>query len=44
MSDNAVRKWLREYEREKALAEGRDPDVIQIPTRTWPNRRDRKAA
>lgn len=44
VSDNAVRKWLREYEREKALAEGRDPAVVQIPTRTWPNRRDKKAA
>jgi hypothetical protein len=45
VSDNAVRKWLREYEREKAIAEGRDPDVIEIPRRTWPNRRrDDKAA
>jgi hypothetical protein len=44
VSDNAVRKWLREYEREKAMAEGRDPDLVQIPTRTWPNRRDKRAA
>jgi hypothetical protein len=45
VSDNAIRKWIREYEREQAIAEGRDPDVIRIPTRTWPNRRrDRKAA
>lgn len=39
VSDNAVRKWLREYEREKAIAEGRDPETIEIPRRTWPNRR-----
>jgi hypothetical protein len=45
VSDVAVRKWLRRYEREQAIAEGRDPDVIRIPTRTWPNRRRaRKAA
>jgi HNH endonuclease len=45
VSDNAIRKWIREYERERAIAEDRDPQVIQIPTRTWPNRRrDRKAA
>lgn len=43
VSDNAVRKWLREYERERAIAEGRDPKVVQIPTRTWPNRRDKAA-
>ncbi len=45
VSDNAIRKWIREYERERAIAEGRDPTVIEIPTRTWPNRRrERKAA
>lgn len=45
VSDNAIRKWVREYERERAIAAGRDPDVIEIPTRTWPNRRrDRKVA
>jgi hypothetical protein len=44
VSDNAVRKWAREYERERAIAEGRDPTVIEIPTRTWPNRRDKRAA
>jgi hypothetical protein len=45
VSGMAVRKWLRQYEREKALTEGRDPSVVEIPTRTWPNRRrDRKAA
>jgi hypothetical protein len=43
VSDNAIRKWVRQYERERAIAEGRDPDVIEIPTRTWPNRR-REAA
>jgi hypothetical protein len=43
VSDNAIRKWVRRYEREAAIAEGRDPDVIEIPTRTWPNQR-RKAA
>jgi hypothetical protein len=45
VSDNAIRKWLREYERERAIAEGRDPTVVEIPTRTWPNRRrDQNAA
>jgi hypothetical protein len=44
VSDNAVRKWLREYERERAIAEGRDPELIQIPRRTWPNRRRDKDA
>jgi hypothetical protein len=45
VSDNAVRKWIREYEREKAIADGRDPEAVQIPCRTWPNRRpDRRAA
>jgi hypothetical protein len=39
VSDNAIRKWVRQYERERAIAEGRDPDVIEIPTRTWPNQR-----
>ena len=39
VSDNAVRKWLREYERERAVATGADPGSAQIPTRTWPNRR-----
>jgi transposase-like protein len=37
VSDNAVRKWLREYARERAIAEGRDPDLVEIPRRTWPN-------
>jgi transposase-like protein len=45
VSDTAVRKWLRQYEREAALSQGRDPKVVEIPTRTWPNRRrDREAA
>jgi hypothetical protein len=45
VSDNAIRKWIRDYERARAAAEGRDPVAIEIPTRTWPNRRrDRKAA
>jgi transposase-like protein len=45
VSDTSVKKWLRQYERESALREGRDPKVVKIPTRTWPNRRrDRKAA
>jgi hypothetical protein len=45
VSDNAVRKWLLEYERERAIKEGRDPRVVEIPRRTWPNRRqNRKAA
>jgi hypothetical protein len=39
VSDNAIRKWIRQYERERAVAEGRDPEVVEIPTRTWPNRR-----
>ncbi len=44
VSDNAIRKWVRQYERERARAEGRDPDVIEIPTRTWPNQRRRDEA
>ena len=44
VSDNAVRKWLRDYERQRAVAEGRDPEAIEIPRRTWPNRRRRQAA
>jgi hypothetical protein len=43
-SDNAIRKWVRQYERERALDDGRDPTVVEIPNRTWPNRRDRDAA
>jgi hypothetical protein len=39
VSDNAVRKWLRQYEREHLIASGQDPSVVEIPTRTWPNRR-----
>lgn len=39
VSDTAVRKWLRRYERERAVAEGRDPSAIEIPVRTWPSRR-----
>ena len=41
VSDNAIRKWLREYERERLAAEGEDPTILEIPTRTWPNRRRR---
>lgn len=45
VSDNAIRKWVRQYERERAIAEGRDPTVVEIPRRTWPNRRrDRDGA
>ena len=44
VSDNTIRKWLRFYERERALEEGRDPDVVEIPKRTWPNRRRDEAA
>jgi hypothetical protein len=44
VSDNAIRKWVREYERERALDEGRDPSVVEIPRRTWPNRRRQKDA
>lgn len=39
VSDNAVRKWLREYERERLVAAGGDPEAAEIPRRTWPNRR-----
>jgi hypothetical protein len=39
VSDNAIRKWLRQYERDQLLAEGKDPVLAEIPTRTWPNRR-----
>jgi hypothetical protein len=41
VSDNAIRKWIREYARERAIDEGRDPAVVEIPTRTWPNCRDK---
>lgn len=44
VSDNAIRKWVRQYEHELAIAAGRDPDVIEIPRRTWPNRRRDKDA
>jgi hypothetical protein len=44
VSDNAIRKWLRQYEREQLLAEGGDPRTAKIPTRTWPNRRSRENA
>ena len=43
VSDNAVRKWVRAYARERAVAEGRDPEVVEIPTRTWPNMKKRAA-
>ena len=43
VSDNAIRKWVKQYEREAAVAEGRDPEVIEIPKRTWPNQRRRAA-
>jgi hypothetical protein len=39
VSDNAIRKWILEYERERAAAAGLNPDAVTIPTRTWPNRR-----
>jgi hypothetical protein len=39
VSDNAIRKWLREYERERVVATGGDPAEVEIPRRTWPNRR-----
>lgn len=39
VSDTAIRKWVRQYERERAIAEGRDPETVEIPRRTWPNRR-----
>jgi hypothetical protein len=42
VSDNAIRKWLREFERERLLAEGKDPSLASIPRRTWPNRRRRE--
>jgi hypothetical protein len=44
VSDNAIRKWLRQYEREQLIASGRDPSAVEIPTRTWPNRRREKEA
>ena len=45
VSDTAIRKWVRQYERERSIAEGRDPELIQIPRRTWPYRhRDKDAA
>jgi hypothetical protein len=39
VSDNAIRKWLRDSERERLIAEGQDLPTVEIPTRTWPNRR-----
>jgi transposase-like protein len=44
VSDTAIRKWVRQYERERAIADGKDPELIQIPRRTWPNRRRDKDA
>lgn len=45
VSDTAIRKWIRSYERERAIADGRDPKLVQIPTRTWPNmKREREDA
>lgn len=45
VSDNAIRKWLREYEQERLIENRRAPEEATIPVRTWPNRRreaDRK--
>jgi hypothetical protein len=39
VTDNSIRKWLRQYERDQLREEGRDPSLAEIPTRTWPNRR-----
>jgi hypothetical protein len=39
VSDNAIRKWIREYERERAVDADLDAGSVTIPTRTWPNRR-----
>jgi hypothetical protein len=39
VSDNAIHKWMRDYERDRVRKSGGDPDVVEIPTRTWPNRR-----
>lgn len=44
VSDNAIRKWLRDYERELAEAAGRDPRDVDIPRRTWPNQRRSQVA
>ena len=44
VSDNSIRKWVRLYKRERAIEEGRDPDAVDIPKRTWPNRRRDEAA
>ncbi|HZI92465.1 MAG TPA: hypothetical protein VFD31_12695 [Thermoleophilaceae bacterium] len=43
VSDNAIRKWIRDYEQKRAVAAGADPMSVEIPTRTWPNR-SREAA
>jgi transposase-like protein len=37
VSDNAVRKWLRQYERERAIAAGNGANPAPIPTRPWPS-------
>lgn len=34
VSDNAIRKWVRDGERERAVADGRDPGNVEMPTRT----------
>jgi hypothetical protein len=39
VTDNAIRKWLLEYERERLVAAGEDPSQASIPVHTWPNRR-----
>lgn len=39
VSGTAIRKWIRQYERERAIEEGRDPTVVEIPRRTWPSGR-----
>ncbi len=44
VSDNAIRKWVRTYERERAIEEGRDPNVIEIPARALPNQMDQRDA
>jgi hypothetical protein len=33
VSDNAIRKWLRQYERERAVANGADPSAVETRPR-----------
>jgi transposase len=45
VSDNAIRKWLRDHQRDGADGRGGgDQTVVEIPRRTWPKRSGQPAA